>query len=173
MRRLLRESHARESGNTGPAASNIHTGTAQQRLQTRLRPISISIPQLLLQRSEKFREGMGNGLRLRVTQNAGHKPKTRKGNQIMKNRNIQFLQRQDFSSRYSSVLSHVYLRTHPPHRAFPQTLLSRGTLKVRSFSPFPTPTPFETPPAPIHFIGTFTGLRPRRNTHPGSPPTNA
>ena len=33
---------------------------------------------------------MGNGLRLRITQNDGHKPKTRKGNQIMKNRNIQF-----------------------------------------------------------------------------------
>jgi hypothetical protein len=31
---------------------------------------------------------MGNGLRLRITQNDGHKPKTRKGNQIMKN--IQF-----------------------------------------------------------------------------------
>jgi hypothetical protein len=29
---------------------------------------------------------MGNGLRLRITQNDGHKPKTRKGNQIMKNR---------------------------------------------------------------------------------------
>ena len=33
---------------------------------------------------------MGNGLRLRVTQNDGHKPKTRKENHIMKNRNIQF-----------------------------------------------------------------------------------
>jgi len=33
---------------------------------------------------------MGNGLRLRITQNDGHKPKTRKGNHIMKNRNIQF-----------------------------------------------------------------------------------
>src|SRR5947207_3307813 len=33
---------------------------------------------------------MGNGLRLRITQNDGHKPKTRKGNQIIKNRNIQF-----------------------------------------------------------------------------------
>ena len=33
---------------------------------------------------------MGNGLRLGITQNDGHKPKTRKGNQIMKNRNIQF-----------------------------------------------------------------------------------
>ena len=46
---------------------------------------------LSLQRGGKFREGMGNGLRLRVTQNEDHmKPKTRKGNQIMKNRNIQF-----------------------------------------------------------------------------------
>ena len=45
---------------------------------------------LSLQRGAKFREGMGNGLRLRITQNDGHKPKTRKGNQIMKNRNIQF-----------------------------------------------------------------------------------
>jgi hypothetical protein len=33
---------------------------------------------------------MGNGLRFWMTQNDGHKPKTRKGNQIMKNRNIQF-----------------------------------------------------------------------------------
>ncbi len=33
---------------------------------------------------------MGNGLRLRITQNDGHKPKTRKENHIMKNRNIQF-----------------------------------------------------------------------------------
>jgi hypothetical protein len=45
---------------------------------------------LSLQRGEKFREGMENGLRLRITRNDGHKPKTRKGNQIMKNRNIQF-----------------------------------------------------------------------------------
>src|SRR5207253_5754987 len=48
------------------------------------------LPSLSLQRGAKFREGMGNGLRLRITQNDGHKPKTRKGNQIMKNRNIQF-----------------------------------------------------------------------------------
>ena len=34
---------------------------------------------------------MGNGLRVWITQNDGQKPKTRKGNQIMKNRNIQFL----------------------------------------------------------------------------------
>jgi hypothetical protein len=33
---------------------------------------------------------MGNGLRLRIIQNDGHKAKTRKENQIMKNRNIQF-----------------------------------------------------------------------------------
>ena len=33
---------------------------------------------------------MGNGLRFRITRNDGHKPKTRKENQIMKNRNIQF-----------------------------------------------------------------------------------
>src|SRR5437867_5965774 len=33
---------------------------------------------------------MGNGLRFRITRNDGHKPKTRKGNHIMKNRNIQF-----------------------------------------------------------------------------------
>src|SRR5438552_17225048 len=33
---------------------------------------------------------MGNGLRFPDYPNDGHKPKTRKGNQIMKNRNIQF-----------------------------------------------------------------------------------
>jgi hypothetical protein len=33
---------------------------------------------------------MGNGLRFRIIENEDHKPKTRKGNQIMKNRNIQF-----------------------------------------------------------------------------------
>jgi hypothetical protein len=33
---------------------------------------------LSLQRGAKFREEMGNGLRLRITQNDGHKPKTRK-----------------------------------------------------------------------------------------------
>src|SRR5207249_2868464 len=48
------------------------------------------LPSLSLQRGANFREGIGNGLRLRITQNDGHKPKTRKGNQIMKNRNIQF-----------------------------------------------------------------------------------
>src|SRR5438034_5447312 len=41
------------------------------------------------QRGANFREGMGNGLRFRITQNDGQKPKTRKGNH-MKNRNIQF-----------------------------------------------------------------------------------
>jgi hypothetical protein len=39
-----------------------------------------------LQCDTKFREGMGNGLRLRITQNDGHKPKTRKENHIMKSR---------------------------------------------------------------------------------------
>jgi hypothetical protein len=52
--------------------------------------VPISILHFLLQRGENFREGMGNGLRLRITQNDGHKPKTRKDNNIMKNRNIQF-----------------------------------------------------------------------------------
>src|SRR5438552_16206874 len=33
---------------------------------------------------------MGNGLRFPDYPNDGHKPKTRKGNHIMKNRNIQF-----------------------------------------------------------------------------------
>jgi len=33
---------------------------------------------------------MGNGLRLRIIQNDGHKPITRKGNHIMQNRNSQF-----------------------------------------------------------------------------------
>jgi hypothetical protein len=33
---------------------------------------------------------MGNGRRFRITRNDGHKPKTRNGNQIMKNRIIQF-----------------------------------------------------------------------------------
>src|SRR5437868_15263029 len=41
---------------------------------------------LSLQRGAKFREGMGNGLRFRITRNDGHKPKTRKENHIMKNR---------------------------------------------------------------------------------------
>ena len=41
---------------------------------------------LSLQRGAKFREGMGNGLRLRISRNDGHKPKTRKENHIMKNR---------------------------------------------------------------------------------------
>ena len=39
---------------------------------------------------------MGNGLRLWVTQNEDHKPKTTEGNQIMKNRNIQFKPRAGF-----------------------------------------------------------------------------
>src|SRR4029077_11686282 len=43
-----------------------------------------------LQPSTKFREEMGNGLRLRITRNEDHKPKIRKGNQTMTNRNIQF-----------------------------------------------------------------------------------
>ena len=34
---------------------------------------------LSLQRGPNFREGMGNGLRLGITQSDGHKPKTRKG----------------------------------------------------------------------------------------------
>jgi hypothetical protein len=43
-----------------------------------------------LQRSAKFREEIGNGLRLWITWSEDHKPKTTKGNHIMKNRNIQF-----------------------------------------------------------------------------------
>jgi len=42
-----------------------------------------------LQYGKKFREEIGNGLRLRITRNEDHKPKTRKGNQVMKNQNIQ------------------------------------------------------------------------------------
>jgi hypothetical protein len=33
---------------------------------------------LSLQRGAKFREGMGNGLRFRITRNDGHKPKQEK-----------------------------------------------------------------------------------------------
>jgi hypothetical protein len=36
------------------------------------------LPNFLLQRQGNFREEMGNGLRVRVTQNEDHKPKTRK-----------------------------------------------------------------------------------------------
>ena len=43
-------------------------------------------PSLSLQRCANFRGGMGNGLRLRVTRNEGHKPKTQKENHIMKNK---------------------------------------------------------------------------------------
>jgi hypothetical protein len=59
---------------------------AQQRLQTRLIPIPISNPQFFLQRQANFREETGNGLRVRVNRDEDHKPKTRKENQIMKNR---------------------------------------------------------------------------------------
>ena len=63
--------------------------TAFLELESAIRDCSIG-SKLSLQRGAKFREGMGNGLRLRITRNDGHKPKTRKGNHIMKNRNIQF-----------------------------------------------------------------------------------
>jgi hypothetical protein len=39
-----------------------------------------------LQRGANFRGETGNGLRLRVTENEDHKPKTKKENRIMKNR---------------------------------------------------------------------------------------
>ena len=85
---------------------------------------------------------MGNGLRLRVTQNEGHKPKTRKGNQTMKNRNIQFKPTAGFRSRCSSPALRQCLSRHPlrqqPARWCRSTALSRGTLtlspaRVRAF----------------------------------------
>jgi hypothetical protein len=54
------------------------TGISDSRLQHRSK--------LSLQCGAKFREGMGNGLRFRITQNDGHKRKTKKENHIMKNR---------------------------------------------------------------------------------------
>jgi hypothetical protein len=45
---------------------------------------------------------MGNGLRPRIIRNDGHNPKTRKGNYIVKNRNIQFNATAN-SSRRSTV----------------------------------------------------------------------
>jgi hypothetical protein len=45
---------------------------------------------LSLQRSAKFREEMGKRSQSWVTHDKDHKPKTTKGNPIMKNRNIQF-----------------------------------------------------------------------------------
>src|SRR5215475_9420793 len=45
---------------------------------------------LSLQRDTKFRGGKGKSSESRVTQDKDHKPKTRKENQIMKNRSIQF-----------------------------------------------------------------------------------
>src|SRR5262249_25406446 len=44
------------------------------------------LPSFFLQRGANFREEMGNGPRPRVTRNEDHKPKTKKENQIMKNR---------------------------------------------------------------------------------------
>jgi hypothetical protein len=41
---------------------------------------------LSLQRDAKFRGGMGNGLRFRITRNDSHKSKTKKENHIMKSR---------------------------------------------------------------------------------------
>jgi hypothetical protein len=46
----------------------------------------MSLPSLSLQRDANFREEMGNGLHLWITQDEDHKPKTKKENQIMKNR---------------------------------------------------------------------------------------
>jgi hypothetical protein len=63
--------------------------TAFLELESAIRDCSIG-SKLSVQRGANFREEMGNGLRLRITRNDGHKPKTRKGNHIMKNRNIQF-----------------------------------------------------------------------------------
>ena len=51
---------------------------------------------IFLQWGADFREGMGNGLSLRVIRNNGHKRKTRKENQIMKNPNISSSHEQGF-----------------------------------------------------------------------------
>jgi hypothetical protein len=69
--------------------------TAFLELESAIRDCSIG-SKLSLQRGANFREEMGNGLRLWVTQNEDHKPKTRKGNHIMKNRNIRFKPRAGF-----------------------------------------------------------------------------
>jgi hypothetical protein len=57
--------------------------------ETAIRDCSIR-SKLSLQCSTKFREEMGKGLRLGLPGTTAHKPKTRKGNHIMKNRNMQF-----------------------------------------------------------------------------------
>jgi hypothetical protein len=58
---------------------------------------------------------MGNGLRLRVTQNDGHKPKTRKENHIMKNRkNILTYIVAAFSILVTSASSSPGARPLPP-----------------------------------------------------------
>jgi hypothetical protein len=59
--------------------------TAFLELESAIRDCSIG-SKLSLQRGGKFREGMGDGLRFRITRNDGHKPKTKKENHIMKNR---------------------------------------------------------------------------------------
>jgi hypothetical protein len=59
--------------------------TAFMELESAIRDCSIG-SKLSLQRRAKFREGMGNGLRFRITRNDGHKPKTKKENHIMKSR---------------------------------------------------------------------------------------
>jgi len=51
-----------------------------------VRAIRSIASKLSLQCGTKFREEMGNGLRFRITQNDGHKPKTKKENHIMKSR---------------------------------------------------------------------------------------
>jgi hypothetical protein len=59
--------------------------TAFLELESAIRDCSIG-SKLSLQCAPKFREEMGNGLRLRITRNDGQKPKTKKENHIMKSR---------------------------------------------------------------------------------------
>jgi hypothetical protein len=62
--------------------------TASLELESAIRGCSVG-SKLSLQRGANFREGMGNGLRLWITRDDGHKPQKRKET-IMKNANMQF-----------------------------------------------------------------------------------
>jgi len=115
--------------------------------------------QTSLQRGAKFREGMGNGLRLRVHPEGSHQPKTRKGNQIMKIETFSSNQQQDFSFRCCShVCGSVFVSAPTPAAArdmVPFNCTVSGTLTLVRHGVWPSTHVINFGHA--NQLGAFTG----------------
>src|SRR5438094_2338294 len=89
------------------------------------------LPSLSLQRDANFREGMGNGLRLRINRNDGHKPKQQKSYYEKQKKYPDLHRRRTLHPRNFSEFVAGRARTDVPWHAYRRHLLLRRQSRSR------------------------------------------